>query len=244
MVRKCFASFGVAGHENAKLIGTTQPLIVYANHASWWDPIVAMLARKEVLPNRTLYAPIDADMLENYAVLKKMGFYGVKLDSFAGAQQFLVNSKAILERANASLWITPEGKFCDVRDHTQSLMPGMSHLAARVPGIACIPFAIEYPFWDDSRPHIFCKFGEPVTLQTNEARDKEAWSSILTRALRQTQTDLAANVIRRDPSAFEYIAESRAKKLGWYDHARSMTAWIRGKEFDPRHSQTMKKRQK
>jgi hypothetical protein len=87
-------------------------------------------------------------------------------------------------------------------------------------------------------------FGKPVEMGPNEAKDKEAWSTILTRALRQTQADLAANVMLRDPKAFEYIVESRAKKLGWYDHARSMTAWIRGKEFDPRHSHAMKKRQK
>ena len=244
MIRKCFTSFGINGTERVRSITETQPLIVYANHASWWDPIVAMLARKEAMPMRTLYAPIDSEMLENYAVLKKMGFYGVKLESYAGAQQFLVHSKTILERPNASIWITPEGKFCDVRDHTQSLMPGMAHLASRVPGIACVPLAIEYPFWDDSRPHIFCMFGKPVEMSPNEAKDKEAWSTVLTRALRKTQADLAANVMLRDPKAFEYIVESRAKKLGWYDHARSMTAWIRGKEFDPRHSHAMKKRQK
>jgi hypothetical protein len=87
-------------------------------------------------------------------------------------------------------------------------------------------------------------FGEPVELGAKQAKDKEAWSTILTEGLRQTQSELAANVIRRDPQAFGYIVESRAKKLGWYDHARSMTAWIRGKEFDPRHSHAMKKRQK
>lgn len=45
-----------------------------------------MLLRKKFLPDRTLYAPIDAKVLEAYGIFRKLGFYGLQLDSFAGTR--------------------------------------------------------------------------------------------------------------------------------------------------------------
>ncbi len=41
------------------------PVIVYANHPSWWDPILAVLLHEHVFSTRQFYAPIDAEALEN-----------------------------------------------------------------------------------------------------------------------------------------------------------------------------------
>jgi 1-acyl-sn-glycerol-3-phosphate acyltransferase len=241
LIRKQFQSMGFLGLENITDIPKDQSVVVYANHASWWDPIVAMLCRREYMKDRTLYAPIDAEQLENYAVLKKMGFYGVQLQTFSGAQSFLETSKAILNHPFASIWITPEGRFCDVRDQSQSLMPGLAHLATRVETTSFVPLALEYPFWDDSRPHIFGAFGKPLSRANVSCSDKQSWNLELTNALRETQSILAEQVIKRDPKAFRYLIASRAKRLGVYDVARRWAAWLRGRDFDPRHSETMKR---
>jgi 1-acyl-sn-glycerol-3-phosphate acyltransferase len=68
LVRKHFQSMGFLGLENLAQLQKERSVVVYANHPSWWDPIVAMLCRREYMPDRTFYAPMDAEQLENYAV--------------------------------------------------------------------------------------------------------------------------------------------------------------------------------
>ena len=235
MVAKQFISFGVQDEllRDAKIEDDT-PIIAYANHASWWDPIAAMLLQDNYFSNRTFYAPIDAIALEKYRVMSKLGFYGVRMESFEGASAFLRLTKAILKSKSVTIWITPEGKFVDARDHSLPLMPGLSHLASKVPEAVLLPTTFEYGFWDESRPQIFARFGAPI--RASEIRTKSEWNDLLTARLRQTQAELAQSVQKRDPGEFQYLIASRPVRLGWYDYFRSWAAWIRGKSFDPRHS--------
>ncbi len=41
-----------------------RPLVIYSNHASWWDPLVGLVLLREYFAQRTIYAPIDAEMLK------------------------------------------------------------------------------------------------------------------------------------------------------------------------------------
>jgi 1-acyl-sn-glycerol-3-phosphate acyltransferase len=241
MVAKQFDSFGVQTELlDLKSIGDETPIVVFTNHASWWDPISGMLIRKKYFPNRIFYAPIDSEALENYRIMAKLGFYGLQLKTTAGASEFLATTKLILKSKNATVWITPEGRFTDVRDHSQTLMPGLAHLASRVPGVVFIPMALEYAFWDESRPQLFARLGAAISQPEPPAQssgyDKSEWSELLTSRLRQTQLELAQSVIARDGSRFDYLIASRPTRLGWYDYFRSWSARLKGKQFDPRHS--------
>jgi 1-acyl-sn-glycerol-3-phosphate acyltransferase len=235
MVSRQFHSFGVQDELlQAVEIDAQTPLVAYANHASWWDPIAAMLLQRNYFANRTFYAPIDADALEKYRIMAKLGFYGVRIESFDGASAFLKMTKSILNTKRVTIWITPEGKFSDVRDYSLPLMPGLAHLASKMQGILFLPVAFEYGFWNENRPQIFVRFGSPI--DSNDARSKADWNELLTSRLRQTQSELAQSVQQREPAAFRYLIASRPVRLGWYDYCRSWAARFRGRPFDPRHS--------
>jgi hypothetical protein len=241
MVAKQFQSFAIQVN-SAELdrIPPTTPVVVLANHASWWDPISASLIRQKYLSNRIFYAPIDADALKNYRIMADLGFYGLKLNTIRGAADFLATTQAILETPNSALFITPEGKFTDVRDHSPDLMPGLSHLISKVPEVVFVPLALEYGFWDESRPQIIAKLRNAIHCVHRKHAEtelsKSQWNELLTQRLRQTQTELANSVIQREESAFQYVIASRPKRLGWYDYFRSWRAFLRGHKFDPRHS--------
>jgi hypothetical protein len=240
MVAKQFQCFAMQVDEvSLQSIPLDVPIVVFANHPSWWDPIAAMLIRKRYLANRIFYAPIDADALQNYRIMAQLGFYGLRMDSLAGSSDFLTTTQAILESNNAALFITPEGRFCDVRDTTQTLMPGLSHLTSKVSRIAFVPLSFEYGFWDESRPQIFAKLGTTIHCHDRKHDDmalsKADWGELLTSRLRRTQSQLAWSVMARDPKAFTYLIESRPRRLGWYDYFRSWSARLQGKAFDPRH---------
>jgi 1-acyl-sn-glycerol-3-phosphate acyltransferase len=235
MVSRRFTAFGVQFAEPiSSCVPRDQALVVYANHASWWDPITAMLLRKSYFSDRILYAPIDAEALKAYRIFSKMGFFGIHLDRLSGASDFLKSSRAILANPRSSLWVTPEGRFADCRDHSQPLMPGLAHLAASVPSVSFLPLAIEYPFWEEPRPMVAVRFGTRQAFDGNVS--KRECSELLEKALRQTQHDLAASVVLRQADAFEYLIAPRAARTSWYDTVRAWVAWYHGQPFDPRHS--------
>src|SRR5438270_8583278 len=78
------------------LAGISGPLIVYANHSSWWDPMVAFLLGEELFAARQHYAPMDAAALTRYRILSHIGVFPVEMNTARGAVQFLRTGEAVL----------------------------------------------------------------------------------------------------------------------------------------------------
>ena len=225
-------------------IPNTDSIVVYANHASWWDPLLAIFLAENLYPSFGMYAPIDAEAFEKYRIFGQMGFYPVAQNSLEGAKHFLKVSKAILAQKANSIWLTPEGRFADVRDHKAALMPGLAHLGHALgkrkvvdlesPKVWFIPLAIEYCFWEEKMPELLIRFGNPVATGSAEAEelaDKEAWDKKLTGNLREAQRDLAELSIARDSAAFEVMLRSRSGTFFIYDWWRSLSSRLRGKQM-------------
>ena len=243
MVRKNFTCFAVQTYQDIRsLVPSNHALVVYANHVGWWDPIVAMLLRKKYFPDRVLYAPMDAKALEAYGIFRQLGFYGLKLDTFAGASDFLKTSREILSNPRSSVWITPEGVFADCRDLERPLMPGLAHLAASSPNTAFVPLAIEYPFWEEPKPMIATRLGEPIFFQTGVS--KAECGQRIFESFRTNQKQLAQSVIRRDFSEFDFLIPPKSQRQSGYDTLRAWKAWIQGREFDPSHASVTRHRSK
>lgn len=240
----------VAVHRQALTEGVFDPeaaVVVYANHASWWDPMVALYVRRQLWKEHRFYAPIDAEMLARYRIFSRMGFYGVSTGSHRGAAEFLKRSAAIVQHPRTSIWLTPEGRFCDVRDTERPLMPGLSHLAALVeatelagPGrsrcVWLVPAAIEYAFWEERLPECLCWFGQPLRAAWGErTADRAEWDAQLTAGLRSAQQQLAAASIARDASQFEVLLSGHSGTRSFYDIPRRLLSRLRRKPIQLQH---------
>src|SRR5271154_7069717 len=75
-LRRHFHSLRVANA--GRIPPRAQPLILFTNHASWWDPLTGILLAQAILPEREHYASIDSDALARHSILRTMGFFGVE----------------------------------------------------------------------------------------------------------------------------------------------------------------------
>ncbi len=209
------------------------PLIIYANHSSWWDPMVSVLLAHRFLPQRSSYAPMDAAALQRYQILSHIGIFGVEMKTARGAAQFLRTGLAILKN-NDVIWITPQGRFADARERPLIFKPGLAALAARVPGgCTLLPMAIEYPFWDERLPEALIHFGEPIRCNGEPAAALEA---ALTSALLEAMTILQTKAIARDPAAFTLLATGRVGTGGVYQAGQRALARLRGRTYQAAHT--------
>ena len=209
-----------------------QPLIVYSNHPSWWDPAIYILLCDMLFRGRAGYGPMDAAALGKYGVLERMGVFGVAQDDKRGAAQFLRTSLAVLETPSTMLWVTAEGGFNDCRSRPVRLRPGLAHLARRVPGAVILPLALEYPFWNESQPEALLRFGEPLHHSGGSVAD---WTQRLEAALAATMDSLAAESMTRDPALFQPLVRGGAGIGGLYDSWRWLRAMASGQRFDASH---------
>jgi 1-acyl-sn-glycerol-3-phosphate acyltransferase len=210
------------------------PLIVYANHSSWWDPMVSVLLAERLLPARKHFAPMDAAALDRYAILKRIGIFGVDLHSVRGAARFLRTGLDLLAH-NAVLWITPQGRFVDPRVRPLVFKPGLATLAARAPkGCTVIPLAIEFPFWDERLPEALLEFGSPIPVPPHT--DPAELETLLKSALLTTMDSLQLKSIARDPAPFELLHTGRVGTGGFYQLGQRLLARLRRRPFQPEHT--------
>ncbi len=215
------------------------PLLVFANHASWWDPLIGLVLKAELFATRRLYCPIDAESLNRYRILGRLGFFGVERDRFTGASRFLRTAEAIMSDQSSLLIATPQGRFVDVRERPVRFEGGLAHLAARLKRAIFLPAAIEYVFWEERLPEILVRFGEPVTISPAAAPEFGAadWNDRLQQKLAATQDELAGRAQNRDPASFRTLLAGDAGQGGIYELWRHCEARARGAKFRKEHGQ-------
>jgi 1-acyl-sn-glycerol-3-phosphate acyltransferase len=212
-----------------------QPLIIAANHASWWDPLIGLVLSREMPECRAHYVPIDVKGLEQYRFLERLGFFGIEVGTTRGSLAFLRQSLAVLSRPESVLWITAQGEFTDIRERPTRLKEGIGHLIHRLDSVTVVTLAIEYTFWNDRLPEVLVRFGSAIEVSSGREASPAAWTARIGQALEETQDRLAEEARRRDPADFTTVVGGRAGVGGVYDLWRHSRARLRGESFDPEH---------
>ncbi len=210
-------------------------LVVYANHPSWWDPVIFVLLQAEVFPGRAGFGPMDAQALGRYGLLQRIGIFGLEPEASRGAGRFLRVGSGILQTPNTVLWVTAEGGFTDPRQRPVQLRPGVAHLLRSVPDVVAVPLAMELPFWNESKPEALLRFGTPLAADTG--RSVSDWNSLLTAQLTTTMDRLAEDAMTRDPGRFYSLVNGRGGVGGIYDVWRGARALVRGERPELQHEQ-------
>lgn len=214
---------------------TAEPLIVFMNHASWWDPLTALLLAERFWPNRPVYAPMDAAALRRYPFFRRLGIFGVEPRSAAGALVFLRTAAEVLRKPESILWLTPQARFADVRERPVTFAPGLSHLVRRLERGLLLPLAVEYVFWEERTPEILVRFGTVLSAAELKASSTKAVQERLQSALQTTMDELAGDAVTRKTADFETLLAGRAGVGGIYDLWRRMRAAAMGTRFEPHH---------
>ncbi len=211
-------------------------LVIFANHASWWDPLMWLALKTEFYPAHRSFSPIDAEALTRYKFLRRLGFFGVEQKTRRGAIQFLRTAEKILRQPCHILALTPQGRFSDPRQRPVRFETGLGHLATRLERAVFLPMASEFVYWEERLPEILVHFGEAIEIgNANEKRDAEGWTALLEQRLEAAQDALAAESQRRDPIEFETILRGGAGQGGVYDWYRAASAKLRRETFVREH---------
>jgi 1-acyl-sn-glycerol-3-phosphate acyltransferase len=200
--------------------------------------MVCLVLRNHFFPHRVSFAPIDAAALAKYRFFRRLGFFPVEQNSRRGTREFLDTAGRVLAREDSLLWLTPQGRFVDVRQRPAGFRSGLGHLATRTGMVTYLPLAIELSFWQERLPEVCVNFGDPWVLTGVQAERMGAAvvSDHLERALEQAQDELAAATLRRDEVLLRALGRTGSGVGGVYDVWRRAAAWWRGERFQTEHA--------
>lgn len=212
-----------------------RPAIILANHPGWWDGVMFMLLMRRFFRERPGFTPMDAEALEKYPFMKRLGVFGIEQNSARGAVRFLRTAKGALADPAHMLWMNAPGRFADVRERPAPLAPGVTRLPEIAPNAVLVPLAIEYVHWTEKRGEALIAFGEPLDAGALLELDREARTACIRAAVTANLDRLALDAISREPERFRRVIDGRSGMGGIYGLWQHVRARLRREDHVPHH---------
>lgn len=193
-VRRMFHAVTLSGDTDALESPANYPLVLYANHQSWWDGFLLLLLYRHY--RMDYFLMMEAKNLQKFSLFRKMGVFGVDLDSASGRRASLLYATRLLRDAPAGarrvLTIFPHGRLIDPAQEWPPFAPGLQTLVRACPGHRAVPVCLHLRFGKYPWPEAFLRVGHLV-----EGGEAVATGN-LEEALRETRAGLHADLHEPD----------------------------------------------
>ena len=139
------------------LPATDEPLLMYANHTSFWDGFVVHALTRAA--GRQGYAVMEEQNLDRYRFLTRIGALSIRRGDRASALETLRHCSTVLARPRASLLLFPQGRLeraCAPLRFERGL-----EVLARMSKARAVPVALRYAFFEHEYPDVLVAAGEP-----------------------------------------------------------------------------------
>jgi chlorobactene lauroyltransferase len=193
LFRRRFHSFRVSGLENLKNRNAKIPLIVYANHSSWWDGLAAFEISQAA--QLDFYVMMEEKQLKNLQLFRKLGAFSVVRENPREAVKSLNYSVKLLnDDPRRTLWIFPQGTIESNDQRPFKFFKGLSRIVEKVGICEVVSCAMRFEFLGEFKPEIFVRIGAPETIHIEKffnAKEKNIeFENEMTGNLDQMKNDL------------------------------------------------------
>ena len=143
------------------------PLLLCANHSSWWDGYVALVVERAL--GLDAYLMMEEAQLRRYFFFSWVGCFSVNRQDVRSALQTLQYAGRLLkERAGRMVWLFPQGEIVPNDRRPLVFFNGAAYLARLAAPIVVSPVAIRLEFLREQHPALFISLGEPLSVSQEE----------------------------------------------------------------------------
>jgi 1-acyl-sn-glycerol-3-phosphate acyltransferase len=196
LLRRRFHSLSISGLHYLEIREAKMPLIIYANHSSWWDGLViSEILRKFDFDN---YVMMEEKHLRKLRLFRKLGAFSVVRENPRDALRSIEYAASLLtEKANRMLLIFPQGKIFPNDVRPLFFYTGLARIVEKIIRCSVVPIAIRYEVAGHFKPEIFVKIGEPESFDVDKKRSaknlNENFEIRLTNTLEHLRQDIICN---------------------------------------------------
>jgi chlorobactene lauroyltransferase len=219
MLRRAFHSVRVEGKEHVLQLDRRRPMIIFANHSSWWDGLIEFYLSHEVFKVDS-YLIMDEEQLVKYRFFRWIGAFSVNRQNPREAVRSLHYAAALLNRPNRLLWIYPQGVMRPNDARPLRFEQGVVRIARLLDNPQLVPLVHRYEFVKDQRPDAFLSFGPDISIPA--AADPKFAAQSLEVVLTERLDRLRALIACERFEGFEVVLQGKKSTSAAYDSARGV----------------------
>ncbi len=200
LLKRRFHSIRVLGLDNFVKVTSS---IIYVNHSSWWDGLVAFEISKALRADS--FIMMEEKHLRNLFLFRKLGAFSVVRENPRQAVKSLNYAVNLLtEQPFRTLWIFPQGEILPNDLSPLHFYNGLARIIERVGDCSAVPLAIRYEFLNEYKPEIFVKIGESENFNNIDFDSKKLTRNFESR-ISKTLDELKNDVVSRNFADYKKI---------------------------------------
>jgi chlorobactene lauroyltransferase len=147
------------------------PMIVCANHSSWWDGYVAAVVQRQLGVDG--YLMMEEAQLRRYPFFRWIGCFSVNRQDARSALQSLHYAANLLKgRTRRMVWLFPQGVISPNDRRPLVFFTGAAHLARLSAPVYLYPLATRIEYLGEQRPVLFISMGQPILITLEESQQR------------------------------------------------------------------------
>ncbi len=205
------------GHERES--GDPGPLIIVANHSSWWDAVMPILISLD-LYNHNAYGVMVEEELAKFRFFRRIGMFSIDRKNPRSAMRSLQYGADLLRRTDRVLWYYPQGEIVPNDRRPVAIESGIARLVEMIGEVTVIPLALRYELLDNERPDVWMRCGEVTRFGGKHIETREEIRDRIHQRLVATMDEVKHDVIRRDLVDYETILAGAGSISDRWDRIR------------------------
>jgi chlorobactene lauroyltransferase len=195
------------------------PMIMCANHSSWWDGYIAMLIERT--QGFDAYLMMEEAQLRRYFFFSWAGCFSVDRQNTRSALQSLQYAARLVKKGpERFIWLFPQGEIYPNDKRPLVFFTGAAYLARMTTPVLLYPVATRIEYLAEQRPDLFISVGEPLLIKEEDVRARgflkqctKQLEDLVTLELDQLRND----VIDSNFSSFTQIMHGRSSMNRIFD---------------------------
>ena len=203
LIKRRFHSVQVSGLDFLREKNATIPFIIYGNHSSWWDGLVAF----EIFRQAKLDAffMMEEKQLKKLFLFQRLGAFSIVRENRREAVKSINYSAELLKKSSRTLLIFPQGEIVSNDARPIKFYNGLSRIIEKIGEVYAVPIAMRYEFLGEFKPQIFVKIGLPELIKTDGNFNPKEKTAIFAERLTTNLDKLKSDIINKDLNGFEKI---------------------------------------
>lgn len=188
------------------------PLLLVANHVSWWDGFVLLDLRDRIRGAAPFRVVMTEAELRRFPFFRRLGCLPVRVGSVSAMRRLVRTLAAVRERDPDSVFVWfPQGAIWPSFRRPLGFRRGVERIVEHLTPVAVLPVGIHCEPLNRRRPTFFVSVGEP--LPAAEARSVRAIEAAVEAQLDHVHDHLARHgesAARDQPAAGQIMEAARA----------------------------------
>lgn len=204
LIGRRFNSLQVSGLDFLQARDEKFPLLLYANHSSWWDGLVAFqISRRAKLDS---FLMMEERQLRKLSLFRKIGVFSVVREKPREAVKSIAYAADLLrEKANRAVWIFPQGEILPNDIRPLGFYNGLTKIIEKVGVCYAVPVAMRFEFLGEFKPDIFVKIAEPDIFNENGNFISKKATAIFENKLTETLNVLTRQILTKNLDDYQKI---------------------------------------